>query len=199
MKKQIQSTTDELLQQGKNEFLEKGFEKASLRDISSKSGVSTHAIYTRFGDKVGFFSALVCDSGNELKNIHKDFFLQLDKSPITTEKKFYEINKVFDAMLEYIYLHLNDFRLICCMAKGTEYENYFCEFAIKDMKFYKKIIKQFKKRNLKVDELFIKTVCENNYAALASTVINNLSYKGAKNFVHKINEFTLAGWKKILE
>jgi AcrR family transcriptional regulator len=43
----------------KKEFMEKGFEKASLRAISSAAGLTTGAIYFFFKDKNGLFGAVV--------------------------------------------------------------------------------------------------------------------------------------------
>ena len=41
------------------EFLDKGYQEASLRTIAQKAGTSTGSIYTRFGDKEGLFEAIV--------------------------------------------------------------------------------------------------------------------------------------------
>lgn len=58
MRQETVGVTENLLKSATEEFLEKGFMKASLRNISAKSGVSTNSIYTRFKDKEGLFSAI---------------------------------------------------------------------------------------------------------------------------------------------
>ena len=47
MRQETVGVTENLLKSATEEFLEKGFMKASLRNISAKSGVSTNSIYTR--------------------------------------------------------------------------------------------------------------------------------------------------------
>ena len=48
MRQETEGVTEALLESAKKEFLEYGFNKASLRRISANSGVSTNSIYTRF-------------------------------------------------------------------------------------------------------------------------------------------------------
>ena len=55
MRQETVGVTENLLKSATEEFLEKGFMKASLRNISAKSEVSTNSIYTRFKDKEGCF------------------------------------------------------------------------------------------------------------------------------------------------
>lgn len=43
----------------KAEFLEKGFEKASVRSIANRAGMSAAGIYRHFKDKEAMFDALV--------------------------------------------------------------------------------------------------------------------------------------------
>ena len=48
-----------LFNKEKEEFLEKGFSKSSLRTIAAKADTTTGTIYSRFGGKEGLFSAIV--------------------------------------------------------------------------------------------------------------------------------------------
>ena len=51
MAKQIEGVYENVLRCARQEFLEKGFALASLRDIAKAAGTSTGSIYTRFTDK----------------------------------------------------------------------------------------------------------------------------------------------------
>lgn len=72
MRQETVGVTENLLKSATEEFLEKGFMKASLRNISAKRGVSTNSIYTRFKDKEGLFSAIVKDTVDGLMAIYLD-------------------------------------------------------------------------------------------------------------------------------
>ena len=58
MRKESEGVTETLLESAEREFLKYGFRDASLRRISSESGVSTNSIYTRFKDKKDFLRHL---------------------------------------------------------------------------------------------------------------------------------------------
>lgn len=59
MAKKIESTLPLVLESAKEEFLEKGFEKASMRSIAQNAGVTTGALYVRFSSKDALFEELV--------------------------------------------------------------------------------------------------------------------------------------------
>ena len=44
-------TYEKILPAAKEEFLEKGFEQASMREIASRAGISAAGIYRHFKDK----------------------------------------------------------------------------------------------------------------------------------------------------
>ena len=50
---------ERLIECAKKEFLEKGFAKASLRQIAAEAGLTTGAVYFFFKDKNGLFGAVV--------------------------------------------------------------------------------------------------------------------------------------------
>ena len=68
MAKRVEGRSDKLLECARTEFLEMGFQDASLRVIAAQAGTSTGAIYTRFQDKEGLFHAVVDATVNQLLN-----------------------------------------------------------------------------------------------------------------------------------
>ena len=66
MKSLTIGTTECILKTAMQEFLEYGYQNSNLRRISAKCNVSTHTIYTRFGDKEGLFNALVKPTAGNL-------------------------------------------------------------------------------------------------------------------------------------
>ena len=56
------SIDSRLLSAAMEEFLDKGYENASLKEICRKAGVTTGALYKRFDGKEDLFHALVADT-----------------------------------------------------------------------------------------------------------------------------------------
>ncbi len=174
---------------------------ASLREISIKSGVSTHAIYTRFCDKKGLFDALVKNSADALLAEVKSKSREMERSYELNPDGFALPLKTLDAALEYVYMHLNDFTLIFKMSAGTGYEKIVEELASVEEKTVKRIIKKIatKKDGIYVDDFFIHSICLNGYENIKNVVVSNLTYKQARRFMERLHTFYAAGWKNIIE
>ena len=87
MAKRVEGRSDRLLECAKAEFLEMGFQEASLRVIAAKADTSTGAIYTRFQDKEGLFHALVDDTANCLLDWFEKGQRAFANQPSETQKK----------------------------------------------------------------------------------------------------------------
>ena len=66
MAKKVEGRSDLLLACAMAEFMEMGFQEASLRVIAAKADTTTGSIYSRFQDKEGLFHALVDDTVEQL-------------------------------------------------------------------------------------------------------------------------------------
>ena len=55
----IKGVSAKLIEAAREEFFDKGFKSASIRDISSKAETSPRAVYTRFKNKEELFAAVV--------------------------------------------------------------------------------------------------------------------------------------------
>ena len=60
------SLDPKILESARKEFLENGFEKASLKDICEGAGVTTGALYKRYKGKEDLFAAVVEQTVQEL-------------------------------------------------------------------------------------------------------------------------------------
>ena len=66
MKKKNELAVDRILECAKEEFMEKGFEGASMRTIAEKAGYTTGMLYGRFADKSQLFKELVGEAADKL-------------------------------------------------------------------------------------------------------------------------------------
>ena len=76
MPKSKTETYERILPAAREEFLEKGFEQASMRSIAGKVGMSAAGLYRHFADKEALFTALVepaLTAVEEWYQLHKDF------------------------------------------------------------------------------------------------------------------------------
>lgn len=96
MTKQVEGVYERVLACAKEEFLEKGFSKSSLRTIAAKADTTTGTIYSRFGGKEGLFSAIVEPVSDRIIKM----FLETQESFHALDAK--EQPSMFESMFEVV-------------------------------------------------------------------------------------------------
>ncbi len=126
MAKQIEGVSERILECAKAEFLDKGYTDASLRVIAAAAETSTNSIYVRFKDKEGLFSAIVEPVLNEMierfLKIQEEFH-HMDRDAQNAHMVEYADGGTL-ALVEYMYDHLDEFRLLLDASYGTRFHNF---------------------------------------------------------------------------
>ncbi len=121
-----------LIEAAKKEFLEKGYNKASLRTICSKAGVTTGALYFFFENKAELFAAIVDEPLKGLKKLvathFKEDSMYMSKLGSLSEIEL-DHSDESDMFIEYIYDYRDSFILILNSSENTVYENCVDEFV----------------------------------------------------------------------
>lgn len=106
-----------LLDSAKQEFLDCGFEKASLRSICKRAGVTTGAFYSYFEKKEDLFSAIVEPTIRKFyENSQSILHLQRQQHYTNADSE----QKGVEFMLE----HREEFILLFDCSAGTRYEGF---------------------------------------------------------------------------
>ena len=124
--KQVEETRGLVLQSAQREFLDKGYEKASLRSIAQNAGVTTGALYVRFPNKSALFAALVEPVSAHLLGLFRtgndQGFEQLDEG--RPEDMWSTSEDVITRIVDYIFEHKEPFDLLINHAAGSGYEHF---------------------------------------------------------------------------
>ena len=121
-----QNTKADILTSAKQEFLDKGFAKASLRTIASKAGVTTGALYRHFKDKDELFSQLVDSTYQQTKLFLSDY--DFDQYVQEKSELFYE-NQIFNTFFNFLYENFDSYILLLEKAEGSKYSDVINEFS----------------------------------------------------------------------
>lgn len=106
-----------LLLQAKHEFLEQGFEKASLRKICARAGVTTGAVYFFFKNKEDLFCQIVEDTSSQLTALGQRLSeAELERPELGTENDI--------RLMEFLYLHREEAILLLEKSQGTRYGSF---------------------------------------------------------------------------
>jgi len=186
-----------------NEFMEYGFENASMRRIASEVGLTVGALYRHFPNKEEMFAALVQPTIDEL----------MEKYQVFVEQG-YEVMKCGDVQLLwnesesetkwlmcFIYDHFDVFKLLICRSQGTRFERFVHDMALMEERSTLDYFERMKQYNMTVNELSqqeFHMLVTANVSALFEAVIHDFSREEAMHYAETLEAFFSAGWKKIL-
>ncbi|MCH1983133.1 TetR/AcrR family transcriptional regulator [Ruminococcus sp. OA3] len=115
-----------ILKSAKKEFLNNGFEKASLKAICDGADITTGALYNRYKGKEDLFSALVEETVHDLYAVlaQKN---SIDAASLSDEQLIKAWDMDEDYMLwwfEFLEQHHDGFALLLKCTEGTAYSNF---------------------------------------------------------------------------
>ena len=192
----------DLLETGKNMFLEQGFRNASLREIAAKLGVTTGAIYRYYTDKEALFDAIVSGPAEELVNRYRTAQQEYAAKPL--EVQLGGISGVSEEnswIMDYIYDHFDTFKLIVCSSAGTRYEHYIDILveieANSAMQLTEKMQAAGYQLPLLNDEM-AHMISSGLFNCIFETVRHDMPKEKALAYTGSYQLFYTAGWMKIL-
>ena len=126
MEEKISATLESIQQAAMQEFLDKGFQGASLRQIVKNAGVTTGAFYGYFSSKEALFNALVEPHAAAIMG--KFMEAQTSFAELPEEQRpshmGVESGTYLDWMVDYICQHREPVKLLLTRAEGTGYEHF---------------------------------------------------------------------------
>lgn len=196
--KRITGVSTRVLECAKEEFLEKGFQNASIREIAKKAETSPRAIYTRFPNKEGLFDAIVEPAANGLVQLYQDFgdtFWGKYKDLTTIPEFTSDPTLIYPDMIDYIYSHKDEFTLILNSIDGTRYTALIERLT--KINFYHleeyEYLKNSDVPNAKIMMNVLHMLTHSFYAALFEPLRHNMEQKDAHFYVRKLCDFFVAG------
>ena len=202
MAKQIEGVYEAVLQCAKKEFLEKGYKDASLRTIAQEAGTSTGSIYTRFGDKEGLFRTIAEPAANGLKQMFleiQEAFHTLDEDIQCAEMGQYTSLHQME-MLDYIYDHFEEFRLLLDCPEGTQFSRFLEELVDIEVDYTYKYMEVIGCESVKsglVTEEFVHIVVTAYFNGMFEVVRHGMDKASAVKYLRLLNRYHMQGFSTI--
>lgn len=200
--KNEKETKEKLLSCAKKEFLEKGYNKASLRNICSDAGVTTGALYFFFKDKEDLFAMLVKKPIDDLYNLMMMHYQDEMALVQNYEIQNYDYLKDIEAsnqIIHYMYQNYDEFQLILTKSQGSRFENTVDKFIKITEKHYKIIIDKMAQENNipKVDDYIIHWMAHMHMNVFVHLITHESSEKEALNHINSIMKYLVGGWREM--
>lgn len=184
------------------EFMEYGFEKASMRRIASAVGITAAALYKHFQNKEEMFAALVEPTILEFRQIYDEMnkiaFEQLPNVGINEIWKDYGGDAKI--LMQFVYSHFNELKLIVCCSQGTRYDSFIHDVAVMEEKTTQMFIDRCRElgTDIKpVSDMELHLLVTANVSAVFEAVIHDFSEAEAMHYADTLDSFFSAGWKRL--
>lgn len=188
-----------LIEAAKKEFLEKGYNKASLRKICSDAGVTTGALYFFFENKEDLFSSIVNPPLIQLKKMVEEHFKE-DRAFLSNINSMdlgnLDHSDLSDILVDHIYKNYDSFLLLLSGSKEDALENAIDEFVdlmekstmamVSDSKFYT------------YDPFMTHWMAHTTVDSVVHVIKHEKDVKKAKERIQSIMNYLVIGWVKLV-
>ncbi|MBQ7371741.1 MAG: TetR/AcrR family transcriptional regulator [Blautia sp.] len=180
-----------LLQSGKEEFLTQGFEKASLRNICKKAGLTTGAFYNHFSGKEELFAALVDPMLHGFGEMYRTVIAQ-ELVDLTTGIE----NEL--TSITYAIAHKDEFRLLFDCSRGTKYEG-FKEHLIQEVFYpsYQEVFDRYAGK--RVDPALVRIILHMKFEEYMELIYGGYTMEEVEKLIVQLTVFSEAGFHELLK
>lgn len=200
-------TKEKLLESAKNEFLEKGYMKASLRKICADAGVTTGALYFFFRSKEDLFAAIVKSPLDTLTDVLTKHFaedVEIMSAPGFAEQYSHKDDKEHEiigaALVHHIYQNYDAFMLLLTKAQGSRFENCVDELVELIEKSYKEMAYKMAAQNpdCQVNEYMRHWFTHMNVDAFIHLLTHEKDEQNAICYMKQIMDYLVKGWMEMI-
>lgn len=202
MPKDKTDTHERILPAAMKEFLEKGYEKATMREIAAAAGLSAAGLYRHFADKEEMFAALVDPVLEECRKwykAHRDSdYTYLAQGDLDA---MWNSGSDMRMILTLVYGHFDVFKLLLCCSEGTRYAGFLHEFIMLEQKETLDYMEAAREKGVAVQqieprELHLLMTAYTN--ALFEVVIHDFTKEEAAGYIETLQKFFTPGWRAVL-
>ncbi|MBR0032897.1 MAG: TetR/AcrR family transcriptional regulator [Treponema sp.] len=185
------------------EFLEKGFRGASLREIVKKAGVTTGAFYGYYKSKEELFSALVKPHADNVANIFSSLisqFMELPKNQWADNMATFSKQGIVQ-IYEYAFNHKDAFRLILNASDGTGFEDFVHNLVAQEIEITHIFYKEMEMQGYNpyaFDPTLEHIIISGEFAAVFELIVHDVPFSEGIKCAQKIHDFYEAGWQSVL-
>ena len=202
MSKDKSLTNQKIIEVAKREFLELGFEKASMRNIASKVGLTQAALYKHYKNKEEMFSSLVEPAIESLKELAKDHEkFAYDSLMNGSPRGIVSTSNSVTICKELLYKYPDEFKLLLCKSGGTRYENFINDVVNQETEGTYKAIEYIAKlhnQEVKVSKDEIHILLSAYLTAIFEPIVHDYPLDKALHVLNVIEKFFIPGWERIM-
>lgn len=163
-----------ILSSARNEFLEKGYTKASMRDIAVNAGITVGNIYRYYESKEYLFESIVEPTYAEISDLFKS--IELSQAPKTEQYDYLSFRNGFtNHLMKIVKENKEELMILVKCSEGTRYKNAKSHFAeLVEIKVSKYVLEAVKSKGANVDQQMVsKVISKSVVDGLTEIILHN--------------------------
>ena len=202
MSTKAEDTQKNILNTARKHFLKDGFSGASLRNIVKDAGLTTGAFYKYYPTKEALFDALTDPYIEHIYQIYDRVVEDFEK--LSAKEQTSNMSDTsgdgMDQMIDYIYEHYDNFRLLLKCGDSGKFETFIHNMVDREMRSSLEYVKKMKEDGIEipiVGESLMHMIYTGFFSSIFQIIEHDIDKEIAKRNVHKLREFNTGGWERL--
>lgn len=202
MSTKAEDTEKNILNTARKHFLKDGFSGASLRNIVKDAGLTTGAFYKYYPTKEALFDALTDPYIEHIYQIYDRVVEDFEK--LSAKEQTSNMSDTsgdgMDQMIDYIYEHYDNFRLLLKCGDSGKFETFIHNMVDREMRSSLEYVKKMKEDGIEipiVGESLMHMIYTGFFSSIFQIIKHDIDKETAKRNVHKLREFNTGGWERL--
>ena len=202
MSTKAEDTEKNILNTARKHFLKDGFSGASLRNIVKDAGLTTGAFYKYYPTKEALFDALTDPYIEHIYQIYDRVVEDFEK--LSAKEQTSNMSDTsgdgMDQMIDYIYEHYDNFRLLLKCGDSGKFERFIHNMVDREMRSSLEYVKKMKEDGIEipiVGESLMHMIYTGFFSSTFQIIEHDIDKETAKRNVHKLREFNTGGWERL--
>lgn len=202
MSTKAEDTEKNILNTARKHFLKDGFSGVSLRNIVKDAGLTTGAFYKYYPTKEALFDALTDPYIEHIYQIYDRVVEDFEK--LSAKEQTSNMSDTsgdgMDQMIDYIYEHYDNFRLLLKCGDSGKFETFIHNMVDREMRSSLEYVKKMKEDGIEipiVGESLMHMIYTGFFSSIFQIIEHDIDKETAKRNVHKLREFNTGGWERL--
>lgn len=202
MSTKAEDTEKNILNTARKHFLKDGFSGASLRNIVKDAGLTTGAFYKYYPTKEALFDALTDPYIEHIYQIYDRVVEDFEK--LSAKEQTSNMSDTsgdgMDQMIDYIYEHYDNFRLLLKCGDSGKFETFIHNMVDRELRSSLEYVKKMKEDGIEipiVGESIMHMIYTGFFSSIFQIIEHDIDKETAKRNVHKLREFNTGGWERL--
>lgn len=203
MEEKSNATLEKIHEAAMAEFLDKGFQGASLRQIVKNAGVTTGAFYGYFSSKEALFASIVEPHAAALMGRFMEAQTSFSELPEQEQPEHMglESSQCVNWMVDYICNHREPVKLLLCKAEGTSYEHFVHNMVEAEVEYtlrYMDVLRRLGREVPELSQSLCHIIASGMFNGLFEIVVHDMPKDQALRDVEQFRTFYTGGWLKLI-